>query len=171
MSEKIYNKIQKRHIKNKRNTQLDEVVNKTKKTLQQISLRRLKDAKTNHIITNLNSNEMSPKYPDYYSIDNYETIKPKNFDISLKLRRNNLQHKLTNESIIIKEANEDDEEKIVFENDMDESQRTKKIRIVSNFTKKKKIKKNNKNNSDDNIEKALKQESKKKIQKNQKKIA
>ena len=170
MSERIYVvKNQKKNPRNKRNAQLNEVVNRTKKTLQQISLRRLNDTSINHSTCNINSDEISPKNLDYYSIDNYESIKPKNFDINLKLRSNNLQQKLTNESIIIKEANEDDEEKIVFENDMDESQRTKKIRIVSNFTKKKKIKKNNKNNSDDNIEKALKQESKKKNSKKSKK--
>ena len=173
MSERIYNKNQKKHAKNKRNTQLDEVVNKTKKTLQQISIRRLNDASTNHTITNLNSNEMSPKRSDYYSIDNYETIKPKNFDISLKLRRNNLQHKLTNESIIIKETNEDDDEKIFLENMYDENEKPKKIRIVTNFQKKNKnknkIKNINKNSSHENLHKELKQEIKKKNPKKSKK--
>ena len=160
MSEKYNNKNLKNYPKNNRNTQLDEVLNRTKKNLQQISLKCLNETSTYNIITNINSDERSPRNLDYYSIDNFESIKPKNFDINLILRSNNLQQKLTNESIIIKETNEDDDEKILIENDSDEKEKTKKIRIITNFTKKKK--KKNKNNSDDDIPRILKKETNKK---------
>ena len=86
---------------------LDDILNRTKETLSELANKQSSD-----VVTTTNNEESNPKKLDLYSIDNFESDKPKNIN---KNNKNNILSQLTNESIVINETINGVEEQFVIE--------------------------------------------------------